>query len=109
MRFTTKLLLTFGVIGLLTNGISITLLYRLSRYYLFEGYRDKMLSIAATTATMLDGELLKAIQKHADASTPEYAQLRQELRDVRNANQRRDTYMKRVFTIMRAKQDPMFG
>src|SRR6202011_3043839 len=62
--------------------------------------------IAATTATMLHAELLKSIQTHADASTPAYAQLRQVLRDVRNANQRRDTYMKRVFTVMPAKQDP---
>ena len=106
MKFATKLLLAFGAIGLLTNGISIALMYQLSRHYLFEGYRAKMLSITASVASMLDAELLKTIQTPADENTPAYAQLRQVLRNVRNANQRRDTYMKRVFTVMPAKQDP---
>jgi len=106
VKYRTKLLLVFLGVGLLTNLISLAVMYQLSRHYLYEGYRAKLLSITASVATMLDGDLLKTIQTRADEGTPAYEKLRQTLRRVRDANQRKDTYMKQIFTVMRSKEDP---
>jgi adenylate cyclase len=106
VSYRTKLLLVFIAVALITNGISLSVMYGLSSHYLYEGYRAKMLSITATAATMLDGDELRKIQSRADEGTPAYAQLRETLRQVRNANQRPDTYMKRVFTVIKAADDP---
>ena len=66
MKYRTKLLLTFVVIGMLANGIAAALLYQRSHDYLFEGCRAKLLSITATTATLLDGDPLKTIHARND-------------------------------------------
>lgn len=105
MKYRIKLLLTFVALALLTNFISLEVMYQLSRHYMYDGYRAKLLSITASVATMLDGDLLKTIQTRADEGTPAYKTLRQTLRQVRDANRRKDTYMKQIFTVMRSGQD----
>jgi adenylate cyclase len=95
-----------GAFALVTNGISLGVMYGLSHHYMFDGYRAKMLSIVCSVASMIDAEALKTIQTRADESTSAYQQLRHELRQVRDANQRKDTYMKRMFTVMASKEDP---
>lgn len=106
MRFRTKLLLAFIGVTLITNTISVVLMFQLSRHYLFDGYRDKLLSITNSVAILLDPELLKAVQSAGDGNSQAYAQLRRTLRRARNANRRRDTYMKRMFTVVPSKEDP---
>jgi adenylate cyclase len=106
VTYRTKLLLIFVAVALITNGISLTVMDKLSSHYLYQGYRDKMLSITASTATMLDGDLLKGIQTRSDESTPAYTRLHDTLKRVRDANRRPDTYMKRVFTVVKAPEDP---
>jgi adenylate cyclase len=106
VSYRTKLLVVFIAVALITNGISLSAMYWLSSHYLYDGYRAKMLSITATAAAMLDGDELSQIQSRADEATPAYAQLRETLKRVRNANQRSDTFMKRVFTVVKSKEDP---
>jgi adenylate cyclase len=106
VNFRQKLLLVFISVALITNGISLGVMDRLSSHYLYEGYRAKMLSITASVAVLLDGDTLERIQTRADENTAEYAQLRAILKHVRDANRRPDTYMKRVFTVVRMKDDP---
>jgi adenylate cyclase len=105
VTYRVKLLLVFIAVALITNGISLAVMYRLSSHYLYDGYRAKMLSITATAATMLDGDELSGIRSRADEDTSTYSQLRETLKRVRNANQRPDTYMKRVFTVVKSKED----
>lgn len=112
VKFRTKLLLTFLVVGLLTNGISLGLLYHMARQSLYDFYRAKLLSVTVSVATMIDAEKLKSVQTSADAHTPAYADLCEMLRQVRNANRRKDTYFQRMFTVARSSQDPsvlLFG
>ncbi|MES1260094.1 MAG: adenylate/guanylate cyclase domain-containing protein [Acidobacteriota bacterium] len=106
MRYRTKLLLVFLAVALVTNGISLIVLDRLALYYLYEGYRAKMLSITASTAVLLDGDLLSQVQSRTDENSPAYRQLRDTLRRVRDANRRPDTNMKRVFSVMAEPGDP---
>ena len=112
MKFRTKLLLTFIVVGLLTNGVSLGLLYYLARRSLYDFYRAKLLSVTVSVATMIDAEKLKTIQTPDDGNTPAYADICAILRKVRNANRRKDTYFERMFTVRRSPQDPtvlLFG
>ena len=102
MSYKTKLLIVFLGVAVITNAISLTVMDRLSVHYLYDGYRAKLLSITATTATMLDGDLLRTIQSRNDENTPGWTELRDTLRRVRNTNRRPDTYMKRVFAIVKA-------
>lgn len=106
MTYKTKLLLVFLGVAVVTNAISLGVMDRLSVHYLYEGYRAKMLSITDTAGTLLNGDLLKNIQTRDDEKTPAWAQMRDTLRRVRNVNQRADTLMKRVFAVVRSKDDP---
>ncbi len=117
MKFRTKLLLTFIVVGLVTNGVSLGLLYYLARRSLYDFYRAKLLSVTVSVANMIDAEKLKTAQTSADAGTEAYRDQAYRdivtlLRKVRNANRRRDTYFERMFTVRRSPQDPsvlLFG
>ncbi len=106
MRYKTKLLIAFLGVALVTNGISLLVMDKLSLYYLHEGYRAKLLSITESVAAMLDADLLRQVQTRDDANSPAFLQVRNLLRRARDANRRPDTYMKRVFTIQQAPSDP---
>ena len=106
MTYKTKLLLIFLGVAVVTNAISLTVMDRLGVHYMYEGYRAKLLSITDTAATMLNGDLLKTIQTRDDEKAPAWLQLRDTLRRVRNANRRPDTFMKRVFAVVKSKDDP---
>lgn len=86
MKFRTRLLLTFLAVGLLTNGISVGLLFYLARRSLYDFYRAKLLSVTVSVATMIDAEKLKTVQTSQDPQTPAYADLLEMLRTVRNAS-----------------------
>jgi hypothetical protein len=100
LRYRTKLLLVFLAVALGTNGLSLFVMDRLALHYLYESYRAKLLSITASTAVLLDGDLLDEVHSRTDENSPAYLQLRQTLRRLRDANHRPDTQMKRVFTVM---------
>src|ERR1019366_2482752 len=63
----------------------------------------KLLSITASIAAMLDGDLL---EQGGSVGPGAYVQLQTAMRRARDANRRPDTYMKRVFAVVRAKSDP---
>jgi adenylate cyclase len=71
-------------------------------YYLFDGYRAKMLSIAASVATVMDGDLLERLNSEPNQHSPDYLQLRETLTRARDANRRPDTDVRRMFTVSRA-------
>lgn len=104
MRYRTKLLIIFLAVAFVTNGISLLVMERLALHYLYDGYRAKLLSITASIAVMLDGDLLQQVQSRNDETLPAYTHLRETLRRARDANRRPDTYMQRVFAVRSAGQ-----
>lgn len=106
MPYRTKLLLCFLITAVLTNALSVAMMYPLSRRYLFEEYREKILCIAATIASLLEGGLHHTIQSRSDETSPAYLKLQQQLRLARDANRREETYLRYVFSLRRAPQDP---
>ena len=105
MTFKRKQWIALAAFALATNAVSVASLYYLARQHFFDEYRAKLLSIAVTSASLLDGERLKTIRERSDERLPAYAELRGDLQRIRNANWRPDTIVHRLFTIMRSPVD----
>lgn len=99
MKYRTKLLVLFVSTALLTNGISLALLYHQSREYLLEQMRSTLGSIAATSATLLDVPRHEAIKAPADEAGPDYQAVEAFLRKLRDANRRPDVYVRYIYTL----------
>lgn len=106
LRYRTKILLLFSLTAIITNAISVGLMYELSEKFVFEEYQEKALSIAATAGALLDGDVHKNILQPEDEKAPEFKRQLQLLRDARDANRREETYLKRIFTIFRNPSKP---
>jgi adenylate cyclase len=106
MKFRTKLLCIVLAVAVLTNCVSMAVLYGIARRCLRESFSSKVLSIAATAASMLDGNLHRNIRTRADEGSPAYQRLREQLQRARDANRRPDTYVKYLTTIVANPQDP---
>lgn len=106
MSHKTKLLIVFLGVAVVTNAISLAVMDGRAEHYLYQGYRAKLESISSTAAATLDGDTLRAIQTPADETTPAWSQLHRALRSIRDANRRPDTYMKRVFAVVKSNDDP---
>ena len=90
-----RLLVTFVGVAFLTTGPSTALLFALA-------HRTSVptsASIATTAAALINGDPQMQVRTRADESSPEYMKLRDELRRVRDANRRDDTYVKFAYTI----------
>src|ERR1700682_5928405 len=99
MRFRTKLLLTFLVIVLSINGLSLLYFYRSTRKLLVAELREKVLSISTVAASIIDANLHSTIKSKEDETSPAYVQLRDLLRKVRDANRRKGTYVRYIYTL----------
>lgn len=99
MKYRTKLLLILLTIALVTSGASLAILYRQTKGYLLDEMRATLLSVAATTATTIDLAAHESIRTRADEDSPAYQSLEAFLRQVRDANRRKDVYVKFIYTL----------
>ncbi|MCP9493257.1 MAG: HAMP domain-containing protein [Pyrinomonadaceae bacterium MAG19_C2-C3] len=106
MSYRTRLLIIFFGSALLVNGASVAFLYRESERDVYEEFRDKALSVAATTAVALDADLHRTLQTREDEGSDAYRKIEETLRRARDANRRDDTYVKFIYTVMPSKDDP---
>ncbi len=106
MRFRTRVFTLFLVMAILTGLLIAALLYRPTKQLFMDLMRTNVLSIAATTAAMMDADSHNAIRARSDQDTPTYKQLESELRRARDANRRRDTYVKYLYSMRPYPQDP---
>ena len=88
MKYRTKVIVLLMAMVFVTTGISIGILY----WYFERLMRDQMgsqvLSVAATTAAFLDGDLHKALKAPGDENSAAYVTLRDAIRRARDANRR---------------------
>ncbi len=101
MRFSyrLKLFIIFISFALLSNGLLFTILFNHSRYVLFKEIQSEVLSIAATAATLLDGDKHARLKSRADENTPEYRELVAQLRRVRDINRRPGINIANAYTM----------
>jgi adenylate cyclase len=106
MKFRTKLFCILVAVAVLTNAVSMAVMYGIARRCLLESFTSKVLSIAATAASMLDGNLHSDVRTRADEGSAAYQALRDQLRRARDANRRPDTYVKYLTSIVAGSKDP---
>ena len=106
MRFRTKVFTLFLIVALLTASLIATFMYGPMKRLFMDLMRTNVLSIAATAAAMLDPEAHQKIRTRTDQDAPDYKKLESELRRARDANRRRDLYVKYVYSMRPYPQDP---
>jgi adenylate cyclase len=108
MKYRTKVMILLMAMVFVTTGISVGILYWNFDRMLREQMGSQILSVAATTAAFLDGDLHKAIKAPGDEKSPAYVTLRDAIRRARDANRRDDFYVKYAYTQMVDPRNPDF-
>ena len=99
MKYRTKVIVLLMAMVFVTTGISVGILYWNFERLLRDQMGSQILSVAATTAAFLDGDLHKAIKAPGDETSAAYATLRDAIRRGRDANRRDDFYVKYAYTL----------
>jgi adenylate cyclase len=99
MKYRTKVIVLLMAMVFVTTGISVGILYWNFERLLRDQMGSQILSVAATTAAFLDGDLHKAIKAPGDETSPAYISLRDTIRRGRDANRRDDFYVKYAYTL----------
>jgi adenylate cyclase len=106
MRFRTRVFTLLLVMAILTSLLMVGFIYGPTRQIFMDLMRTNVLSIAATAAAMLDADSHGKIRTRADQDTSAYQELESELRRARDANRRRDVYVKYIYSMRPYPQDP---
>jgi adenylate cyclase len=106
MRFRTRVFTLFLVMAILTGLLIAAFMYRPTKQLFMDLMQTNVLSIAATAAAMMDADSHNGIRTRSDQDTPTYKQLESELRRARDANRRRDIYVKYIYSMRPYAQDP---
>src|SRR5262245_54727229 len=99
MKYRTKLRVGFLATCIGVNVLSLVVLYALSHRHLLNEFRQKVLSITATTATLIDGDLHDQIRTKADEALAPYRTIQQQLQRVQERNRNDGTYVKYMYTL----------
>ncbi|MBX7066829.1 MAG: HAMP domain-containing protein [Parachlamydiales bacterium] len=103
MKFRTKLYLFFLAISLLSMVSSLTIVIIQSRKAIFARLQSEIIVVAAGAAIGIDGDKIKEIKTEADQTTQVYKDLADTLRRHRDANRRKELYVKFLYIT---KPDP---
>lgn len=106
MRFQTKLLI-FLITETLLSTLAILLLFEHFSYQIIlREMREKVLTIAATSATQINGNLHLQINSRNDENSEAYKTIKHQLKAIRDANRREGTYVEYLYTILPSSEDP---
>lgn len=103
MKYRSKLYTAFIATALVSSSVGMGVLYWEFRPHILEDEQAKAITVAATTAALLDPNLLGQINTLADEKTPAYQQLKYQLAKARDANRRPHIFIKFLYTL---KPDP---
>jgi len=106
MRFQTRIFLYSLAVALLSSLLAAAILYFPARSLAMDLLKSNVLSIAATVAALLDSEEHETIRNPTDQSGAPYASVEETLRRARNANRRRDLYVKYLYTMRPYAENP---
>ena len=106
MKYRTKLYLYFIGMAFGSAFLAIGAFYTETRQILFGELRSKVLTAATTAANSLDGDAIAQIQTPADTDTLGFQKIAKEFLAIRNANRRKDIYVKYIYTLRADPKDP---
>ncbi len=99
MKYRTKLYLYLSGTAVISSLIGFGILLYEFGEHVFSNQQIKTLTVASTTAALLDAENLKQINGPSDEQTPVYQQIKKELIKVRDANRRQDIRVYFIYTL----------
>ena len=105
MRFSTRLFLLVMLAVVSSNLLLFSMLYIQTHKALFKEIQSNATSIAATAASMIDGDVLSSIRTRADESTATYRTMVEQLRKIRDANRRSDINVAYLYTMMASPEN----
>lgn len=106
MKFRIHLYLSLIILSILTISFALVILTTTTSKALFLAWQSQVASVAATTASQIDGNVLKQIRKKEDMGSPAYNQILQILRKARDANRRDDFYIRYFYTEWPDPENP---
>ncbi len=106
MKYRYKVIILFIVTSIITNGLLAIIMFGQSRTYLFKEIQSKVLSIAATISSLIDGDLHNELKSRSDEAGDAYKSLESDIRKARDANRRDDVNVSYVYTMMTAEENP---
>ena len=106
MRFQTKVFLSSLVVALLSSLLAAMFVYLPARRLVFGLMQSNVLSIAATTASLVDASEHEKIRTRDDQSGEQYQRIEEQLRKARNANRRQDIHVKFLYTMRPYPENP---
>jgi serine phosphatase RsbU (regulator of sigma subunit) len=99
MKFRYKLMVLMVGLAIISNGVLLSVTTLWSRSLLLEEIRSKVLSIASTTARLMDASEHESVKSSADIDGEAFLDMERVLRKVRDANRREDVHVKFVYTL----------
>jgi adenylate cyclase len=92
--------------------IILVLIIVQARGYVFKQLQNQAMSISASAASEINGDLVEQIKVRDDEKKPAYEQLRTYLRKIRDANRNKNIYIKYIYITYPSPTDPkqfLFG
>jgi adenylate cyclase len=99
MKYRNKLYLSLAGTAFISSLCGFGILFYEFRQHAFTDEQTKALTVAATTASLINGNLLKNINTQADEASPDYEMAKKELIKARDANRRGDIFIKYLYTL----------
>jgi adenylate cyclase len=106
MKYRTKLYIALVATAVVSTALSLGIAYYQVKKFFLEELRSQVMSVAASAATTIDGDLLKTIDSPKDQNSKAYKVIQDQLREIRDANRRHDVYIKFVYTVQPKPNDP---
>lgn len=106
MKYRSKLYLFFLGISFCITIIILSIIIVQARGYVFKQLQNQAMSIAASAASEIDGDLVEQIRVRADEEKPSYKQLQEYLRKIRDANRNKNIYIKFIYITYPSPTDP---
>ncbi len=106
MRYRNKLYLSLAGTAFVSSLCGFGVLFYEFRHHAFTDEQTKVLTVAATTAALINADLLKEINFREDENTPAYAELKRELIKARDANRRTNVFITYLFALKPNPSDP---
>ncbi len=99
MRYKTKLYISFIGTALCVSFIGIGMTYHTMKPRIFKNLQIKALTVATTTAAMIDADALKEVLRDQNPDSAPYKLLEEQLRKARDANRSPYIYLYYLYTF----------
>jgi adenylate cyclase len=112
MKYRTKLYLSLVGTAFASTFFALSILYTEIEQLFLKHLHSKVMTIAATTSTLINTQDLEKIKTAADETSPGYLALREQLIKVKNSNRLAGINVKDIYTLFPSPTNPkllLFG